>query len=70
MEGYTLVSHNYARGFDFDQIDKKNQTQSKSEMQKKKIQKKSRKNFKNFFNCSRILRFFLIFCIFFCISDF
>ena len=45
MEGYTLVSHNYARGFDFDQIDKKNQTQSKSEMQKKKIyiQKKSEK---------------------------
>ena len=41
MEGYTLVSHNYARGFDFDQIDKKkNQTQSKSEMQKKKIYKK------------------------------
>ena len=36
MEGYTLVSHNYARGFDFDQIDKKNQTQGKSEMQKKK----------------------------------
>lgn len=45
MEGYTLVSHNYARGFDFDQIDKKNQTQSKSEMQKKRIKKKKSEKF-------------------------
>ena len=50
MEGYTLVSHNYARGFDFDQIDKKNQTQSKSEMQKKKYKKKVGKILKFFLN--------------------
>ena len=48
MEGYTLVSHNYARGFDFDQIDKKKSNTKQIWNAKKKNKKKVGKILKKF----------------------